>query len=84
MITTGNHAFRRREMYAVFNSCETPVSYTHLDVYKRQDMQKENIRIVAFDLDGTLTQHKTHLEPFNRAVLDELARRYRLLMVRCV
>ena len=44
-------------------------------------MQKENIRIVAFDLDGTLTQHKTHLEPFNRAVLDELARRYRLLMV---
>ncbi|MEA4887906.1 MAG: hypothetical protein VB070_00360 [Clostridiaceae bacterium] len=36
----------------------------------------ENIRLVAFDLDGTLTQHKTQLEDFNRAVLDHLADRY--------
>src|SRR5699024_371028 len=30
VITTGNHAFRRREMYAVFDSCETvlrPANY---------------------------------------------------------
>ena len=31
------------------------------------------IHLIAFDLDGTLTQHKTPLEKENRAVLDELA-----------
>ena len=44
-------------------------------------MNIEEIQLVAFDLDGTLTQHKTALEPFNRAVLDALSRRYGLLMV---
>ncbi len=44
-------------------------------------MQYESIRAVAFDLDGTLTQHKTGLEPFNRDVLDALSKKYRLLMV---
>jgi HAD superfamily hydrolase (TIGR01484 family) len=40
------------------------------------------IKLIAFDLDGTLTQHKTPLEKENRAVLDELvARGYTLLMV---
>lgn len=38
-------------------------------------------KVIAFDLDGTLTQHKTKLEPQNRAVLDALRARYRLLMV---
>ena len=28
--------------------------------------------LMAFDLDGTLTQHKTPLEQENRCVLDEL------------
>ena len=39
------------------------------------------IKLVAFDLDGTLTQHKTPLSPENRAVLDQLRSRYRLVMV---
>lgn len=39
------------------------------------------IKVVAFDLDGTLTQHKTTLGAVNRAILDKLAVRYRLLMV---
>ena len=40
------------------------------------------IRLIAFDLDGTLTQHKTPLSPENRAVLDDLKKAgYRLLMV---
>ena len=43
-------------------------------------MRKE-IKLVAFDLDGTLTQHKTPLGEENRAVLEELSRHYRLLMV---
>lgn len=40
------------------------------------------IKLVAFDLDGTLTQHRTPLEDANRAVLDALRRRgLQLLMV---
>ena len=40
-----------------------------------------NTRLVALDMDGTLTQHRTPLEAQNRAVLDELAEKYRLLIV---
>lgn len=40
-----------------------------------------NIKVVAFDLDGTLTQHKSPLGEENKAVLDELSKNYRLLMV---
>lgn len=39
------------------------------------------IRLVAMDLDGTLTQHKTPLSDENRAALDALSKRYKLLMV---
>ena len=38
-------------------------------------------KVIAFDLDGTLTQHKTILDPVNRSVLNQLAKRYQLLMV---
>lgn len=38
------------------------------------------IKLIAFDLDGTLTQHKTKLDPNNRAVLTKLAERYKLVM----
>lgn len=38
------------------------------------------LKLVAFDLDGTLTQHKTPIEPQNRAVLEALSQRYHLLM----
>lgn len=38
------------------------------------------IKLIAFDLDGTLTQHKTQLEPQNLAVLQELSKKYKLLM----
>ena len=38
-------------------------------------------KLIAFDLDGTLTQHKTPLDPSNRAVLERLSKQYRLLMV---
>ena len=39
------------------------------------------IQLIAFDLDGTLTQHKTPLDDTNRAVLDRLRAKYRLVMV---
>ena len=38
-------------------------------------------RLIAFDLDGTLTQHKSPLEEDARRTLDALAERYKLLMV---
>lgn len=39
------------------------------------------VKIVAMDLDGTLTQHKQLLDAENRAALDRLAEKYKLLMV---
>ena len=41
----------------------------------------ENIKLVAFDLDGTLTQHKSKLSPEAKATLDALNKKYKLLMV---
>lgn len=41
----------------------------------------ENIKVIAMDLDGTLTQHKTPLSPEHRAVLTQLSQKYTLLMV---
>lgn len=41
----------------------------------------DQMKLIAFDLDGTLTQHKEPLSEENRRVLDALARRYRLVMV---
>ena len=38
-------------------------------------------RLIAFDLDGTLTQHKTPLAQPNLGVLDRLGEKYKLLMV---
>ena len=35
------------------------------------------IKLIAFDLDGTLTQHKTPLDPKNRAILEKLLKKYR-------
>ena len=44
-------------------------------------MDKSKIKVIAMDLDGTLTQHKQHLSPEARATLVALGRKYKLLMV---
>ena len=44
-------------------------------------MEKDKIKLVAMDLDGTLTQHKSPLESQCRRTLERLAQRYSLLMV---
>ena len=44
-------------------------------------MDKVKIKLVAFDLDGTLTQHKEPLEPQQREALLRLSKKYKLLMV---
>ena len=38
-------------------------------------------KLIAFDLDGTITQHKSLLQEKNKLVLDALSARYKLLMV---
>ena len=43
-------------------------------------MDVSKIKLVAFDLDGTLTQHKTPLSEEHKAVLDALGKKYKLLM----
>ena len=43
-------------------------------------MDVSKIKLVVFDLDGTLTQHKTKLSAEHRAVLDALGKKYKLLM----
>ena len=44
-------------------------------------MNPDKYKLIALDMDGTITQHKTKLEPANKAALDALGRKYRLLMV---
>ena len=39
------------------------------------------IKVIAMDLDGTLTQHKTPLSAEQRAILTRLSEKYKLLMV---
>ena len=41
----------------------------------------KNIKLIAMDLDGTLTQHKSPLSAEQRAVLEKLSKKYKLLMV---
>lgn len=40
-----------------------------------------NIKVIAMDLDGTLTQHKTPLSKEHREILFELSKKHKLLMV---
>ena len=43
-------------------------------------MDVNKIKLIAFDLDGTLTQHKTPMIPANRATMERLAAKYKLVM----
>lgn len=44
-------------------------------------MNTEKIKVVAMDLDGTLTQHKQPLDEVHKKALDKLSQKYKLLMV---
>ena len=44
-------------------------------------MDKSKIKVIAMDLDGTLTQHKEGLTEANKNALDALSKKYKLLMV---
>ena len=45
-----------------------------------KNIDPAKIKLIAFDLDGTLTQHKSPLADENRAVLDALGKKYKLIM----
>ena len=38
-------------------------------------------KLICFDLDGTLTQHRSKLEEENKSVLDSLSKKYKIIMV---
>ena len=44
------------------------------------NMDVKKIKLIAFDLDGTLTQHKTPLSKEHREILTQLSKKYKLLM----
>ena len=44
-------------------------------------IDKSRIRLIAMDLDGTLTQHKQHMTPQCRETLEALSKKYKLIMV---
>ncbi len=44
-------------------------------------MDFKKIKVIAMDLDGTLTQHKEHMIPENKKTLNALGEKYKLLMV---
>lgn len=48
---------------------------------KRKDVDYSKIKVIALDLDGTLTQHRQPLPKENIEALEKLAKKYKLLMV---
>lgn len=44
-------------------------------------MDKSKIKLVAMDLDGTLTQHREKLDDNHREALNKLSKKYKLIMV---
>ena len=48
---------------------------------KRFKIDYSKIKVIAFDLDGTLTQHRQPLPEKNVLALKELAKKYKLIMV---
>ena len=44
-------------------------------------IDKSKIKLIAMDLDGTLTQHKQHMSPRCRETLVALGKKYKLMMV---
>ncbi|MCQ2428575.1 MAG: HAD family hydrolase [Clostridia bacterium] len=47
----------------------------------KQKKDKNMKKLICFDLDGTLTQHRSPLEKENRELLDALGKKYKLIMV---
>ena len=51
------------------------------EIEEAKTMDISKIKVIAMDLDGTLTQHKQPLDEEHKAALDALSKKYKLLMV---
>ena len=61
-------------------SSDEPQAMLNLMSAIRELQWKQAKKLIVFDLDGTLTQHKQPLSDANRAVLDTLSKRYEIIM----
>ena len=62
-------------------STDHPESMKRLMDAVRELRWKQEKKLICFDLDGTITQHKESLAAANKAVLDTLRQRYEIIMV---
>lgn len=58
-----------------------PGDLEYVEKMMQQDGKNGKIKLLAFDLDGTLTQHKTKLEKSNRELLERLKSIYKLVII---
>jgi len=61
-------------------SSDEPQAMLNLMGAVRELQWKQTKKLLVFDLDGTLTQHKQPLTAANKAVLDTLSKRYEIIM----
>lgn len=61
-------------------SSDEPQAMLNLMNAIRELQWKQTKKLIVFDLDGTLTQHRQPLTEANRAVLDTLSKRYEIIM----
>ena len=61
-------------------SSDEPQAMLNLMSGIRELKWKQTKKLIVFDLDGTLTQHKQPLSAANKAVLDTLRQRYEIIM----
>ncbi len=62
-------------------SSDEPQAMQNLMSAIRELNWKQSKKLICFDLDGTLTQHRTSMTPESKAVLDTLRQRYEVIMV---
>ena len=70
--------WRHEPLKGTYYDCATRINPSDVEAYGYEIRASK--KLICFDLDGTLTQHKTPISPENRAVLDKLAERYMLVM----
>ena len=62
-----------------YTKCSTRID--SIDVVQHGAEIKARKKLICFDLDGTITQHKSPMTPEAKATLDILAKKYKLIMV---
>lgn len=58
-----------------------PGDLEYVEKIMQQEIGMKKVKLLAFDLDGTLTQHKTKLDKVNRKLLERLKSIYKLVVI---